>query len=355
MRPPSCGPSPDRAQTRGHNCLDAALPRGGDVVLRGFCPRVSAPVDDASDGDPGSGMLAAMDLVEVVRRRGGLATRAELVQACSRVEVDRALRTGALVRVAHGRYTLAGLAEAPARAHAVNGVLSLTSAALFHGWEVLRTPEETHVLLPRKRRISPARRTGVVVHRGDLAPGDRAGIATSKLLTLTQCLRQLPYDEALAVADSALRAGDGALLLRVAQDVRGAGSDQVRAVAAAARREAANPFESGLRSIALRVPRLAVEPQVVIRSAHVWARPDLVDARLRVVLEADSYEWHGDRAGFRKDIRRYTLLTAEGWAVLRFTWEDVMFRPDWVRRVIARAVGHADTRTQLASWTFDAA
>jgi very-short-patch-repair endonuclease len=275
--------------------------------------------------------------------------------ASSRVEVDRALRTGALVRVAQGRYTLAGIAEAPARAHAVNGVLSLTSAALHHGWEVLRTPQEPHVLLPRKRRISPTRRTGVVVHRGDLSPDDRAGMATSKLLTLTQCLRQLPPDEALAVADSAMRAGDGALLGQVAEDVRGPGSEQVRAVAAAARREAANPFESGLRSIALRVPRLAVEPQVVIRSAQVWARPDLVDARLRVILEAESYEWHGDRAGFRKDVRRYTLLTAEGWAVLRFTWEDVMFRPEQVRRVIARAVGHADSRTLLTSWARDAA
>jgi very-short-patch-repair endonuclease len=277
------------------------------------------------------------------------------VRACSRVEVDRALRTGALARVAHGRYTLAGIAEAPARAHAVNGVLSLTSAALHHGWEVLRTPEPPHVLLPRKRRISAERREGIVVHRGDLSPGDRAGIATSKLLTLTQCLRQLPYDEALAVADSAARAGDGGLLRRVARDVRGPGSDRVRTVASAARQKAANPFESALRSIALTVPRLSVEPQMVISSPHVWARPDLVDGRLRVVLEAESYEWHGDRAGFRKDVRRYTLLTAEGWVVLRFTWEDVMFRPDWVRRVIARAVGHADSRTQLMFRAWDAA
>lgn len=296
-----------------------------------------------------------MDLLEVVRRRGGLATRADLIRACSRVEVDRALRTGALVQVSRGRYTLAEIADAPRRAHAVNGVLSLTSAALHHGWEVLRPPAQTHVLLPRKRRISPERREGILVHRGDLSADDRAGIATSKLLTLTQCLRQLPHDEALAVADSALRAGDGALLRCVAADVRGPGSDQVRAVAAAARRQAANPFESGLRSIALGVPRLAVEPQVVISSPHVWARPDLVDARRRVVVEAESYEWHGDRAGFRKDVRRYTLLTAEGWVVLRFTGEDVMFRPDWVRRVIARAAGLVDTRTQLTTRAVEAA
>jgi hypothetical protein len=219
-----------------------------------------------------------------------------------------------LVRVAHGRYTLPEIAAASARAHAVNGVLSLISAALRDGWEMLRPPEQPHVLLPRKRRITPKNREGIVVHRGDLSLDDRSDIATSKLLTLTQCLRQLPHDEALAVADSALGAGDRALLTRVAADVRGPGSDRVRAVAAAARREAANPFESGLRSLALSVPRLAVEPQVVISSPSVWARPDMVDVRLQVVIEAESYTWHGDRAGFRQDVRRYTAPDGDGCA-----------------------------------------
>ena len=38
------------------------------------------------------------------------------------------------------------------------------------------------------------------------------------------------------------------------------------------------------------------------------------------------------------------LLVADGWTVLRFTWEDVMFRPEWVREVLVRAVG-VDART----------
>ncbi|KRF34283.1 hypothetical protein [Nocardioides sp. Soil805] len=259
------------------------------------------------------------------------------------------MAAGALVRVGRGRYTLPEVAEAPARAHALGGTLSLTSAALHHGWEVLHAPEQPHVLVPRKRRVAPARRAGVVLHRGDLEPADRDGIATSKLLTVTQCLRRLPDDEALAVADSALRAGESALLEVAVDRVQGPGSARVRAIAAAARSSAANPFESALRAIALTVVGLSVEPQVVISSPHVWARPDLVDERLLMVLEAESFEWHGNRAGFRKDVRRYTLLVAEGWTVLRFTWEDVVLRPEWVRRVLARAVRHANTRTQLAA------
>jgi very-short-patch-repair endonuclease len=55
------------------------------------------------------------------------------------------------------------------------------------------------------------------------------------------------------------------------------------------------------------------------------ARPDLVDEDLRLVLEADSFEWHGDRVALRDDARRYDLMVVNGWRVLRFAWEDVMF------------------------------
>jgi hypothetical protein len=31
------------------------------------------------------------------------------------------------------------------------------------------------------------------------------------------------------------------------------------------------------------------------------------------------------------DCRRYTEITVLGWSILRFTWEDVMLEPAWVR------------------------
>ena len=57
-----------------------------------------------------------------------------------------------------------------------------------------------------------------------------------------------------------------------------------------------------------------------------------------MVLEADSFEWHGDRAALRRDAKRYNLLVVEGWLVLRFAWEDVMFDPDYVRQVLVAVV-----------------
>ncbi|GAA1931009.1 DUF559 domain-containing protein [Nocardioides hwasunensis] len=285
-----------------------------------------------------------MEAVTAIRRMGGLGTRAALIQATSRAEVDRALRAEAVVRVGHGRYALAEVDAAPTTAHAMNAVLCLTSAALHHEWEVKALPEKPHVLVPRKRNVPRRWRDAVVLHRRDLEPDEIDGPATSRELTLVQCLRLLPYDEALVIADSALRAGEVATLRRAAMLVRGRGQTKAREVAQRASAESANAFESVTRAICHSVPGLDVEPQVVISTPHCWARPDLVDRDRRIVVECESYEWHGNRAGFRKDVRRYTLLTSEGWTVLRFTWEDVMFRADWVREVLIRTLA-GDTQT----------
>ena len=136
--------------------------------------------------------------------------------------------------------------------------------------------------------------------------------------------------------------------------MRGRGESKAQRIGAAARGESANAFESLTRAICNTVPGLHVEPQVVISSPTCWARPDLVDRERRIVIECDSYEFHAGREGFRKDVRRYTLLVADGWVVLRFTWEDVMFRPAWVREVLLRVVG-AGARTLVRdAWPFAA-
>lgn len=291
-----------------------------------------------------------MDVVTVIERFGGLASRAELIRATSRADVDRALGAGAVVRVGQGRYVLPGTDDAAALAFKLNGHLSHTNAALHHGWEVKTVPEVPHVVFPRKRNVSVVGRRQVVIHRAELGPDDVSGIATSRELTLMQCLRSLPDDEALAIADSALRHGEDATLRRVVASVRGAGSAKVRRIAAEADARAANPFESVTRAICLQVPGLRVTPQVVLTTDHYWACPDLVDRERRIIVECESWEWHGDRKGFLKDVRRYTLLSADGWTVLRFTWDDVMLRPAWVHEVLCRVV-RVDARTEVpAAW-----
>lgn len=107
-------------------------------------------------------------------------------------------------------------------------------------------------------------------------------------------------------------------------------------VALAADRRAANPFESVLRAIALGVPGLAVVPQGEVGAI---GHADLIDAELRIAVEAESFEFHALPEAFRDDVRRYTAMTRTGWLVARFVWDDVMHRPAYVHAALADLVG----------------
>lgn len=284
-------------------------------------------------------------MVEVLTRMGGVATRVALLSATSRAEVDAAVAAGDLHVLARGRYALPSVDAASREAHRLTAVVSHLSAALLHGWAVKVPPERPTVTLPRNRKLAGYTR-GLDLRRADLGPDDVVGIVTSPERTLLDCLRHLPFDDALAVADSALRTGfSPAGLALLAGSARGPGARQVRRVAAAADARAANPFESVLRASALQVSGLHVRPQVPIYAgAEFLGRPDLVDTELGIVLEADSFEWHGNRAALAHDTRRYDALVVHGWLVLRFCWEDVMFDQRWVLETLRAAVAERTQR-----------
>jgi len=60
------------------------------------------------------------------------------------------------------------------------------------------------------------------------------------------------------------------------------------------------------------------------------------------VIEAESWEFHGTKEGFQRDVRRYTELVRQGWLVVRFLWDDVMHRPDHVREVLVDIVAQRE-------------
>ena len=287
-----------------------------------------------------------MPVAEVLEQLGGVATRIVLVATTSRPEVDAALAAGEVVALARGRYALPSADAAVAAAHALCGVVSHTSAALRHGWPVLHDPVLPHVTVARNRVLSEEQVSTVSLHRTHLGPDDVAGTVTSRDRTLLDCLRGEPFLDALAVADSALRDGVSPARLRaIARDARGPGSVQARRVAALADDRAANPFESALRGIASQVPGLHVVPQVSVRDgSRFLGRPDLVDERLGIILEADSFEWHGRRLALARDARRYNRFVVAGWLVLRFAWEDVVLDPDSVRVVLELGVAERTER-----------
>lgn len=284
-------------------------------------------------------MLGPVHVRQALARLGGVADRATLVALTSRPEVDGALRSGDIVTVARGCYALPVADEALRAAGALRGTVSHLSAALLWGWEVATVPRLPEVTVPRHRRPG-ARAVAARLHWADLPEADRVGRVTSPTRTLVDCLRRGPFHEALAVADSAVRNGplDGQEVAALADTVRGPGGAGARRVARHVSGLAANPFESGLRATSLEVPGLRLVPQVEIRTPGFSARPDLVDEDRRIVAEADSFAWHGQRRALRDDARRYNHLVVRGWRVLRFSWEDVMHDPAYVRAILGAAV-----------------
>ena len=309
------------------------------------------PVENPTGPGPGPGTLTAMSAgssphpgrrlspAEVAAHLGGTAGTADLRRVVSRRRLADAVADGSLRREARGRYALPQVDEGRRAALRLSGVLVGPSAALYWGWAMKWAPEVPEVAVPHKRRLAAPRRAGVRVRWRDLDPAHVVdGVVTDRVTTVLDCARSLPFDEALAVADSALRSGRvrRAQLLDAAGTGPGRGRSAARRVAAAAHAHAANPLESVLRAIAL--PLLDVVPQVPIRVGLRTVVADLADAGLGIVLEAEGYATHGTRQAFRDDAWRYSELASRGWLVLRFTWEQVMFEAEWVAGVILAAV-----------------
>jgi very-short-patch-repair endonuclease len=295
--------------------------------------------------------MTVLDLLAELTRQGGVAGYADLVAASSRSSLDQALAEGLVVRDSRGRYAFPSADEGRRSAHRMHGVATHLSAAAHWGWATKDRPDRPWVTVARNRTISAADRRSVHLSWRRLDEVDIVdGWVTGPLRTVVDCATALPFDEALAVADSALRAGDvTAVELRRAADAHPArGRARVQRVARHGTAEAANPFESVLRAICLEVPHLSVTPQVEIRGEEFYARVDLADVRLRVVVEADSFGFHGAREQLRHDCWRYDELVAQGWVVLRFAWEQVMFAPDWVRSILVETVRRARERALVA-------
>jgi very-short-patch-repair endonuclease len=292
-----------------------------------------------------------MDLVSHVTILGGACARATLVARCGRAAVDVALRDGTLVRVGRGRYALRTASAAVVAAASYDGVISMRSAAQRHGWGQKQVPEKPDVTFPRTRHLPPSARDVLTPHWSDIAPEDVVDGMTGVRRTLVDCMRMLPLEESLPIVDSALRAGDVTLaeLQAIARSMRGRGRARAMGVAAMATARASNPYESTLRAIAATVPGLTVQAQLPIRtSSTVILHPDLADRALGIVIEAESFEWHGKRAALTRDCVRYNAFTMLGWIVVRFSWEQVMFQPAYVHAVLERVVVLAHRHANVA-------
>jgi len=73
------------------------------------------------------------------------------------------------------------------------------------------------------------------------------------------------------------------------------------------------------------LPRPGVN--ILVDTARERLEVDFCWPDRRLIVEADSWEFHGTRAAFERDRRRDQLLAAAGWRVVRVTWRQLRWAP----------------------------
>ena len=233
--------------------------------------------------------------------------------------------------------TMRGRAIAALLAFGAHAVLSHGTAAAF--WRIAAGTPEIHLSMPNAVRS----REGIAVHpNARLDPRD---IRRKHGLPLTSPSRTLLDLAAILSADELRKAVADALYLRLTSQGelertlkrlkghRGAGrlGDLIGAGEAV-------PTRSELERALL--PALAAAG-VVRPSVGVRLGPYLIDFLWhaeRVAVETDGFEAHGHRLAFEDDRARDVDLQSRGYAVLRFTWRQVLHDPRAVAGRIAQVL-----------------
>lgn len=254
---------------------------------------------------------------------GGAARAHELVRhGVSRRRLDRAVLGGLVLRLGPGLYCLPGQERAEVtEAVQASGVLSCASAAAHHGLEVFGR----HALHITTVSTPPASRA-TVFHRRQVECDARV---TTLRQTLVDCCRCLPVGQAVSVLDSAVRPGrvDVEELAGLVP-ARGRWAARLRAAVRLVDPLSQSVLESAARVLLLTAGIGPVQSQVEVDRVG-WV--DLVVAGW-LVIEVDGYAVHRER--FREDRRRDAELVRQGFVVLRFTYDDVERRPQWVLSVV---------------------
>lgn len=235
-----------------------------------------------------------------------------------------AVRRGAVLSLGRGTYALPGAEDDVVAAARLRGRLTCCSVARRYGLDTLSAPEAPHVAVPRNR---PTTSAAAVVHRGATG-GTGALVPVADALLVA--LRCLPPADAVVLVESAVRQGR-ARVAGLRSLLRGPGSVEARRVLGLVDGRSGSLIETMLR-LGLRQAGLPVDVQVLIPGV---GRVDFVVGGW-LVVEVDGFAYHSERAQYRADRFRANGLVARGYVLLRFTYEDVMFRlPETVAYVAA--------------------
>jgi hypothetical protein len=279
---------------------------------------------------------------ELAGRQFGAIARWQLLEAGLSPGLIRSwLRSGRLHAVIAGVYALGrreltpeGLTAA-ALLHARRGAALTGISALWWQGLLHRRPRPTHVATPRRARSRPGVR---VTHRSPLPRHLHRGLPVVSLaeamLAATQHLSHNALRLVIARAEYAKLLDRPALEAAARSGRRG--SSKLRAaidahLPALARCE--TPLERDFVLLCERERIPIPEPNTRVGRY----RPDMLWRDAMLIVELDGEDAHTSPAQLAADARRQAWLEAQGFTVIRFTWDDVHHNP---QRTAARVRSH---------------
>ena len=290
---------------------------------------------------------------ELTRQQHGLITTKQAVEALGPSRKARWVQERRLVSVQPGVFRMAGAPETwhqslMAASLAVDGTVSHRAAAELWGLIQPAGYVEVSVNANTNRSVRPP----AVLHRiADLRPGlavDREGLkVTDPVRTVIDLGLVMPWwlvHRAIAkgISTKALTVGQ----VRTLRDALGRpgrnGTGIVRAILDGqllylGKEE--SELEKRFTGLARRhgLPPLVLQHEVW-HGGRFIGRVDAARPELMLAIEVDGFEHHSTPEAFQHDRSRQNSLVALGWTVLRFTWHDVVHRPEHVAKVISDAI-----------------
>lgn len=277
--------------------------------------------------------MRGMDFLDWLRAMGGVCATTTALEHVSKRTLRRLRDSGQLWVPLRGWVALGDVRNEVTRALELGGILTCVSALRMHGLWVPHGDTDLHVRPNRETHSDRVSRTagesGVQLHRqhrrlADQRPWDGVDGALAALVVATGCVSS---SDATAAASSALASG-----LVQQDDLTEVALELPRRRRLLLERATAQSG-SGTESIfaeMLRRARIAFVQQPELLPGEYF---DFLVGK-SLVIEIDSLEWHGSRAQMANDRSRDARLTALGYRMLRFTYEQVMFNPDDVMRTV---------------------
>jgi len=298
--------------------------------------------------------------MELAERQFSLFTRQQVVALGFTADaIKHRLRTGQWEVIAVGVYRLPGstrtweqrvlglvYAAGPAAA------ASHRSAAALLGIPGFERRGLVEVTTPRPRRH---RTDGALVHRWRPFPAHHLTVIEG--IVTTRVARTLCDLAGVLHPGKTERAIDNCLALGVATSgtlqaafcdlaSRGRRGTSVMRRLLADRSEGYVPPASELEARFRDIVREADLPEPVrqldVGDDDDWiGRVDVAYPPARVLVELDSHRHHSSKLDLEADEARNRRLRHAGWRLVRFTWGDLVERPDWVVSELRRLLGSA--------------